>query len=84
MSSTLKNRVVLRPKGEPVIGPPILKKINPVHKLTFYFHNVLFNIILTSVLQSSVFFAGFSVQDFVYISCFKSSMLRTYRGHTVT
>jgi hypothetical protein len=62
MVSTLKNRLVLRPNGEHVIGPPILSHMNPVHKLPFHVHNVLFNIILTSVLQNSVFFQGFQTK----------------------
>jgi hypothetical protein len=62
MLNMLKNRLVLRPNGEPVIGPPILSHTNPVHKLPFHFHNVLLNIILTSVLQNSVFFQGFQTK----------------------
>jgi len=53
--------------------------MNPVHKLKFYFHNVLFNIFFTAVPRFFAVhsFQGLSDQDFVDISCFKSCMFRT-------
>jgi len=79
MLSTLKNRVVLRPKGEPVIGPP--SWTTWIQSTNSNSTSIMCSLIFSSQLFQGLFavhsFQGLADQDFVDISCFKSCMFRT-------
>jgi hypothetical protein len=79
MLSTPKNRVVLRPKGEPVIGPPSwttwIQFTNS--NSTSIMCSLTFSSQLFLGLQSSAFFSEFIRPRFCRHFLFKSCMFRT-------